>query len=73
MLTKWKLLPDEFGTQAKITVPRCYFVTKKRPISYQMHGFSDACEEAIAAAVFVRTEYEDGDIEVCSTTYKARV
>ena len=60
MLKKWNLLPNEFGAMTKIDVPRCYFMNEERPV---LHGFSDASENAIAAAVYMRTTYEDGDIE----------
>ena len=73
LLKKWNLLANEFESMAKINVPGCYFIREKRPVSHQMHGFSDASEHAIAAAVYLCTVYEDGDVDVRLIASKTKV
>ena len=62
MLAKWNHLFNEFSPLAKLNIPRCYFVREK-PVCRQLHGFSDASEQAIAAVVYLRTVYETGAIK----------
>ena len=55
-----------------ITLPRCYF-TAGTTTSVQLHGFSDASEAAFAAAVYLRSTYEDGSITCRLVVAKTRV
>ena len=73
LLKKWNLLANEFESMAKINVPRCYFIREKRPVSHQLHGFSYASEHAIAAAVYLLTMYEGGDVDVRLIASKTKV
>ena len=49
----------------EIKVPRCFTAKDRKPVGYEIHGFSDASEKAYGAVVYVRTEYADGEIDVC--------
>lgn len=73
MPKKWKQLPSEFGALTKSAVPRFYFMNKRRPLCRRLHGFSDVFENPIAATVYMRTVYQDGDIEVCLVASKTKV
>ena len=73
MLKILKQLPCEFGALSKSAIPRCYFMKKRRPVCDQLHGFSGASENAIAAAVHMSTAYQDGDNEVRVVESKTKV
>ena len=55
-----------------ISFPRCYFKDREI-VSIQLHGFSDASENAFASAIYLRTEYEDNEVEIKFVSSKARV
>ena len=46
----------------QIRVPRCYFDNSRKPVLFELHGFSDALTQAYGAVVYLRTVYEDGGI-----------
>ena len=45
----------------------------KKPVCRQLHGFSDASEQAIAAVAYLRTVYEAGDVDVRLIASKTKV
>lgn len=55
-----------------VRVPR-YFNSSMSPTNIQIHAFSDASKKAYAAAVYLRSEYEDGHVEVKLLSSKTRV
>ena len=61
-LEQWNQLANELQTLDRIRIPRCYFLSNFNPIDVQLHGFSDASEHAYAAAVYLRSAYEDGTV-----------
>ena len=63
---------SELQDLQRISLPRCYFKNKKI-VSVQLHGFSDASERALASVIYIRVEYEDGEIDVKFVSSKARV
>ncbi|CAB3999850.1 Hypothetical predicted protein [Paramuricea clavata] len=72
-LSTWNSLLRDLLAIKSIRMPRCYF-TKSSPIStHQIHGFSDASEKAYSAVVYLRTEYQDGTVEVNLISSKTRV
>ena len=72
-LNSWNSLLRDLLAIKSIRTPRCYF-TRSSPIStHQIHGFSDASEKAYSAVVYLRTEYQDGTVEVNLISSKTRV
>ena len=54
-------------------MPRCYFAITMQPISIQIHGFSDASKRAYAAVAYLRTVYENGQVDVQLIASKTKV
>ena len=73
MLAKWNHHFNEFSSLAKLNIPRCYFVREKKPVCRQLHGFSDASDQAIAVVVYLRTAYQAGDVDVRLIASKTKV
>eukprot|EP00795_Rhopilema_esculentum_P016500 gene16500-7918_t len=57
---------------SKVRIPRC-LINGLSVRSYQIHGFSDASEQAYACVVYLRTEYENGEVDCRIIVSKARV
>ena len=72
-LRKWNQLPKEFELLAKVKIPRCYVNRSEQHVTYELHGFSDACERAYAAVVYLRICYEGDSVEVSFVASKTRV
>ena len=70
---RWNKLVQEFDALQNVAVPRCYFDTKKHPVSIQLHGFSDASKHAYAAVLYLRTLYSDGSVTVSLVASKTKV
>ena len=43
-LRKWNQMPKEFEILSKVRIPRCYVNGSAQQATYELHGFSDACE-----------------------------
>ena len=56
-----------------ISVPRCCFTSTSTAIDIKFHILSDASKKAYATAVYLRSEYEDGRVEVRLLFSKMRV
>ena len=56
-----------------MSIPRCYFLKGKKVHNVQIHGFSYASESAYAGVVYLRVEYETGEVQVRFVTSKAKV
>ena len=52
---------------------RCYFRGNAHRVTTQLHGFSDASENAYAAVVYKRATYEDGPPTLTLVTAKTKV
>ena len=71
LLKKWKSFLSQLNHLGSIHIPRCYFLFVPREI--QLYAFSDASKLAYAAVVYVRTVYENGQIDVRLVASKSRV
>ncbi|KAL9963136.1 hypothetical protein ACROYT_G032311 [Oculina patagonica] len=69
----WKNFVSSLTQLNNVRVPRCYFNSSMSPTDIQIHAFSDASKKAYAAAVYLRSEYEDGHVEVKLLSSKTRV
>ena len=47
---------EELPLMNKVKIPRCYF-GKEKPSTIQLHGFSDASNEAYGAVIYLRATY----------------
>ena len=70
--TYLKLL-SELKTLNSIRIPRALYKNDSDPVSSQIHGFSDAFEAAFAGAVYLRTEFKNGEIDVRQVASKTKV
>jgi hypothetical protein len=57
-------LRSELAFLNEVPIPRCYFLPNFKQAAVQIHGSSDASERAFAAAIHLRTIYENGTIDV---------
>lgn len=69
----WKNFVSSLMKLNNVRVPRCYFNSSLSPTNIQVHAFSDASKRAYAAAVYLRSEYENGHVEVQLLCSKTRV
>ena len=69
----WKDIVSRLIQLNGVNVPRCYFTSTSTPIWIQIHAFSNASKKAYATAVYLRSEYEDGRVEVRLLSSKTRV
>ena len=73
-LKKWNFLQNEVRTLSELRVPRCYFVTELgKPVSHEIHGFSDSSEKAMAAVAYLVSKYANGRVNARLIASKTRV
>ena len=63
----WKSFVSSLIHLNSVHVPRCYL------INIQIYAFSDVSKKAYAAAVYLRSEYQDGNVDVKLVSSKTRV
>ena len=68
--SKWRA---ELPALASKGIPRCYFPKQAKIISTQLHGFSDASEDAYAGVVFLRMVDTEGNVHISLVMSKTRV
>ena len=73
LLDNWRSIISELGYLDGVKVSRCYLKFDSPFLATQLHGFSDASEQAFAAVVYMRSLYEDGSIKVSLVASKTRV
>ena len=56
-----------------IHIPRFYFADITQFDSFQLHGFSNASEDAYAAVLYVRSQDRDGSIGISLVIAKSRL
>ena len=69
----WSQWRSELSVLTSIHIPRCYSLLKHDTLSIQLHGFSDASEEAYAGVVYVCIEYSNKVIHTSLITSKTKV
>jgi hypothetical protein len=57
----------------RLRIPRCYFMLASTPVSIQLHAFCDASGKAMGTAVYLRSAYEDGIVQVRLVASKTKV
>ena len=73
-LLKYNSFVTDLQHLADVRLPRCYFSARaSRPNNIQLHGFSDASQQAFAAAVYMRSTYDNGHVEVNLVASKTKV
>lgn len=73
LLEVWQRWRSELKLLSNKHLPRCHFPCGARRCSTQLHGFSDASEEAFAAVVYLRVVDPNGTIHVSLVMSKTRV
>ena len=69
----WLRWRSELNLLSTKYIPRCYFEKTSRVSTFELHGFSDASEQAYAAVVYLRMVCTDGDVQVALITSKTKV
>ena len=69
----WLQWRSELHTLMTKSVPRCYFPKEFQISSLQIHGFSDASEDAYAGVVYLRIIDVNGSVNVSLVTSKSKV
>ncbi len=73
-LSSWNSLVHDLKALSDIRVPRCYFSRRDDSSpTHQIHGFCNASDLAFAAVVYLRTEYNNGEVEVNLVASKTRI
>ena len=54
-------------------IPRCYFLKESVTESIQLHGFSDASEDAYAGVIYLRSTDSDGSVHTSLVIAKTKV
>ena len=70
---EWSMWRSELKSLSMIHIPRCYFPKDVHVTSLQLHGFSDASEDAYSGVVYLRMEDTDGNVHVALVASKTRV
>lgn len=73
ILNTWKQWRDELTQLVEKPIPRCYYPKTVRIKSQQLHGFSDASEDAYSAVVYLRMTDEDDDVHISLVIAKTKV
>ena len=69
----WARWRSELKSLSQVHIPRCYFPKNVQVVSLQLHGFSDASQDAYSGVVYLRMQDTDGDIHVSLVTSKTKV
>ena len=67
---RWK---SELPILSELLLPRCYFPKESQTTYSELHGFSDASEDAYAAVVYLRSKDDHNQTHVSLVMAKSRV
>ena len=73
LLTRWDKWTDSLSHLVGIAIPRCLKPSSDKPVSTQIHGFSDASMVAFAAVVYLRYEFENGHVHVAFVCARSKI
>ena len=73
LLLVWSQWRKELPSLSEIHIPRCYSPSQFYVSSLQLHGYSDALEEAYVGVVYLRLEDPTGNVHTSLVTSKTRV
>lgn len=69
----WRRWRSELSDLSSKGIPRCYFPKEATVCSIQIHGYSDASENAYAGVVYLRTVDSAGNVHISLVTAKTKV
>ena len=69
----WRRWRSELSHLSTIGIPCCYFPKEAAVYSVQLHGFSDASENAYAGVVYLRVSDTSGNVHLALVTSKTKV
>ena len=69
----WSQWRSELPLLTTMHVPRCYFSSKNAIVSTQLHGFSDASEDAYGGVVYLRVEDSTNKVHTALVISKTKV
>ena len=70
---EWISWRSQLRSLRQVHVPRCYFPKQAQILTFQLHGFSDASEDAYAAVVYFRMTDRDGAVYTSLVASKTKV
>jgi len=73
LLEKWKRTLEDMQSLNCVEIPRYYHGLSDKPVSIEIHGFSDASVSAYAAVLYMRTCFENGEVDVKIIASKTKV
>ena len=69
----WLRWRSELPSLSRKPIPRCYFPQEARIVSFQLHGFSDASEDAYAGVVYLRMVDTQDRVHISLVVSKTKV
>ena len=69
----WENWLHHLASLNSVLIPRCLQSSIDVPVSLQLHTFTDASEEAFAAAVYFRSKYPEGRVTTRLLMAKAKL
>ena len=72
-MRQWNCLISELQTLNSVSVPRCYFTGKQELKSTELHCSSDSSKNGYAGVLYLRSVYEDGQVDVNLVASKTHV
>ena len=73
IMETWEQWRSELAVLTTVHLPRFYYPKSSKVTSVQLHGFSDASEDAYAGVVYLRSVDESNHVHVSLVTSKTKV